>query len=106
MNVCAPSPSPFHSIVKLSWISNSPGLGAPGGKGKSKALIPRCRYRLLNCVWSGSGKSRRTGDRKSTRLNSSHLGISYAVFCLKKKRKWTGASKDDETTKTHSAITH
>src|SRR5258705_6866370 len=28
-----------------------------------------------------------TGDRKSTRLNSSHLGISYAVFCLKKKKK-------------------
>src|SRR5262245_65276740 len=28
---------------------------------------------------------RRQGDRKSTRLNSSHLGISYAVFCLKKK---------------------
>src|SRR5258705_868364 len=26
-------------------------------------------------------------DRKSTRLNSSHLGISYAVFCLKKKQK-------------------
>src|SRR5947199_5680123 len=29
----------------------------------------------------------RDGDRKSTRLNSSHLGISYAVFCLKKKKK-------------------
>src|SRR5690625_6546691 len=28
-----------------------------------------------------------TGDRKSTRLNSSHVAISYAVFCLKKKRK-------------------
>src|SRR5947199_7154144 len=28
-----------------------------------------------------------TRDRKSTRLNSSHLGISYAVFCLKKKNK-------------------
>src|SRR5262245_64831277 len=27
-----------------------------------------------------------TSDRKSTRLNSSHLGISYAVFCLKKKK--------------------
>src|SRR2546426_5768589 len=27
------------------------------------------------------------GDRKSTRLNSSHLVISYAVFCLKKKKK-------------------
>src|SRR5436853_2054133 len=30
-------------------------------------------------------------DRKSTRLNSSHLGISYAVFCLKKKNKKTQA---------------
>src|SRR2546426_5813322 len=29
------------------------------------------------------------GDRKSTRLNSSHLVISYAVFCLKKKKKIT-----------------
>src|SRR5438045_6169990 len=27
------------------------------------------------------------GDRKSTRLNSSHIGISYAVFCLKKKKQ-------------------
>src|SRR5256885_5223579 len=27
-------------------------------------------------------------DRKSTRLNSSHLVISYAVFCLKKKKRW------------------
>src|SRR5256885_10868854 len=30
---------------------------------------------------------RTSGDRKSTRLNSSHLVISYAVFCLKKKKK-------------------
>src|SRR5471030_3446049 len=38
---------------------------------------------------SGAGWSRAfaaTRDRKSTRLNSSHLGISYAVFCLKKKK--------------------
>src|SRR2546426_9905019 len=32
------------------------------------------------------------GDRKSTRLNSSHLVISYAVFCLKKKKKTTDRS--------------
>src|SRR2546426_5675371 len=32
------------------------------------------------------GAAQRPGDRKSTRLNSSHLVISYAVFCLKKKR--------------------
>src|SRR5690349_24221017 len=31
--------------------------------------------------------SRENGDRKSTRLNSSHVEISYAVFCLKKKKK-------------------
>src|SRR5690349_16253044 len=30
---------------------------------------------------------RQSGDRKSTRLNSSHVEISYAVFCLKKKKK-------------------
>src|SRR3712207_8226149 len=31
---------------------------------------------------------RQTGDRKSTRLNSSHANISYAVFCLKKKHHY------------------
>src|ERR1039457_872539 len=34
-------------------------------------------------------------DRKSTRLNSSHLVISYAVFCLKKKRKSTRLTSSD-----------
>src|SRR5256885_11051134 len=34
-----------------------------------------------------AGELKRELDRKSTRLNSSHLVISYAVFCLKKKRK-------------------
>src|SRR5256885_3970677 len=34
----------------------------------------------------GGAQSRRRTDRKSTRLNSSHLVISYAVFCLKKKK--------------------
>src|SRR5205807_8698911 len=33
-----------------------------------------------------SGRTARSRDRKSTRLNSSHLVISYAVFCLKKKK--------------------
>src|SRR5205814_8768190 len=34
-------------------------------------------------------KPQKSRDRKSTRLNSSHLGISYAVFCLKKKTSKT-----------------
>src|SRR2546426_6156046 len=36
---------------------------------------------------AGAAKARVLADRKSTRLNSSHLVISYAVFCLKKKKK-------------------
>src|SRR6266571_8584274 len=34
-------------------------------------------------------RGHRRRDRKSTRLNSSHMSISYAVFCLKKKKKTT-----------------
>src|SRR2546430_5942867 len=39
-------------------------------------------------------QAREAGDRKSTRLNSSHSQISYAVFCLKKKRR--AAIKDEK----------
>src|SRR5439155_9064690 len=35
-----------------------------------------------------------TTDRKSTRLNSSHVAISYAVFCAKKKKKAMGAENE------------
>src|SRR2546427_6220100 len=42
-------------------------------------------YSFLFPEVNGIAKSRR--DRKSTRLNSSHSQISYAVFCLKKKKK-------------------
>src|SRR5205814_9657844 len=38
-------------------------------------------------------------DRKSTRLNSSHLGISYAVFCLKKKKKKKNKKKNNNIIK-------
>src|SRR5262245_64218461 len=46
-----------------------------------------CAARHLSrvCAWGLVGRF--AGDRKSTRLNSSHLGISYAVFCLKKKKR-------------------
>src|SRR5699024_11547153 len=48
---------------------------------------------ILVDLWSGTGKRTKKNkkmreghqDRKSTRLNSSHVSISYAVFCLKKK---------------------
>src|SRR5947199_5362271 len=51
-------------------------------------------YRGIFCTATGNhgalASTLSKGDRKSTRLNSSHLGISYAVFCLKKKILLTG----------------
>src|SRR3989442_2871804 len=51
-------------------------------------------YAIVKVGRSGSGRLREpgdqgcpAGDRKSTRLNSSHVRISYAVFCLKKKKE-------------------
>src|SRR3712207_8693986 len=45
-------------------------------------LIGGRRFRIVGMV-----EPRPESDRKSTRLNSSHANISYAVFCLKKKKK-------------------
>src|SRR5258708_24715181 len=42
----------------------------------------------LTDVLRGASSPTAAADRKSTRLNSSHQIISYAVFCLKKKNKW------------------
>src|SRR5438876_4973263 len=59
---------------------------------------------------SGHLPKRSPGDRKSTRLNSSHPSISYAVFCLKKKKpttRWTHkprlASRSSESSDLTSA---
>src|SRR5437868_9632650 len=47
-----------------------------------------------------------TGDRKSTRLNSSHVSISYAVFCLKKKKKITKNNSSHTCNKFYSSLTY
>src|SRR2546426_3712325 len=48
-----------------------------------------CEMPVMNMWWAHTVKLKMLTelDRKSTRLNSSHLVISYAVFCLKKKKK-------------------
>src|SRR2546426_6631245 len=52
---------------------------------------------------SRAGCGPRPGDRKSTRLNSSHLVISYAVFCLKKKKdKKPDPPRDSNQSDKHS----
>src|SRR3712207_7580582 len=67
----------LHDALPISARNPArPGLrGGLRGAGR----VPRLARRLR------SGRARR-GDRKSTRLNSSHANISYAVFCLKKKK--------------------
>src|SRR2546430_16490201 len=60
--------------------------GRSGGARGGAALLGR---RDLDAALGGAVLTppQKRGDRKSTRLNSSHSQISYAVFCLKKKKK-------------------
>src|SRR5436309_11790285 len=50
------------------------------------AVEPDVYWSMASVLGSNAGAGVRTKDRKSTRLNSSHVKISYAVFCLKKKK--------------------
>src|SRR5699024_12445505 len=54
----------------------------------AEAMVRKAREEDLAIVFGSRFLDERTkaGDRKSTRLHSSHVSISYAVFCLKKKR--------------------
>src|SRR5205814_6174737 len=69
------------------------GDGAAGARAGSvarrlcPALAPADRRPLRRQPEPAAALLPAAGDRKSTRLNSSHLGNSYAVFCLKKKKK-------------------
>src|SRR5437868_12442756 len=63
------------------------GSRRPGRPGTPPPRPPACR--------------RESADRKSTRLNSSHVSISYAVFCLKKKKTRPHRTKDVEDTHYH-----
>src|SRR5438034_1754558 len=76
--------------------------------GQSRVFYSMSRDGLLG-RWAGQVHPRfRTPylDRKSTRLNSSHTVISYAVFCLKKKKKNNMTSKNQTRTKTDTSCTH
>src|SRR3712207_8055788 len=71
----------------------APRLPARGGRarrGSAPSRAPAGRDPLV--ADGGPGPQRTYVDRKSTRLNSSHANISYAVFCLKKKKKTTKTS--------------
>src|SRR5262245_65279450 len=70
--------------------------GGPAGIGRRAHRRPQSIERRRGRARRSRGTEGRGLDRKSTRLNSSHLGISYAVFCLKKKKK---KKKNNITTK-------
>src|SRR5256885_12527074 len=63
------------------------GLSLQSGGARSQSTVPDSRSALHELSLERAGaRELGTPDRKSTRLNSSHLVISYAVFCLKKKK--------------------
>src|SRR5690349_23319213 len=75
----SPERKPFHHLVHGD---HQPAETKPNER-SPQAAFDQFRPHLANGVAADSG------DRKSTRLNSSHVEISYAVFCLKKKKKNT-----------------
>src|SRR2546422_4877903 len=82
---------PYTTLFRSQPVGAIPArlccLGGAAVAGRHRGLPPRGRPRPLG--GAVVPRVRRLGDRKSTRLNSSHGYISYAVFCLKKKKKST-----------------
>src|SRR3989442_6914487 len=60
--------------------------GAAGALGHCGIAVDGAGHGLFLAAHPGDAPGPAAGDRKSTRLNSSHVRISYAVFCLKKIR--------------------
>src|SRR5258707_661725 len=72
------------AVPFATFIADKTASGQPAGY--SFTLRGYVRH-WLNGVFADYDRVRLTEDRKSTRLNSSHANISYAVFCLKKKKQ-------------------
>src|SRR5688500_19834719 len=82
-----PPPPPRPPLFPYTTLFRSPGPAVsqrtPAELGQHSAnRYPQIAAAYAQLGWQNSSKP---PDRKSTRLNSSHLVISYAVFCLKKK---------------------
>src|SRR5262245_65364599 len=85
--VDVPTSSVAFAVNDIVKAKNKVFLGS--GAAASDLTGPRCSPNTVHWTYDTWALANGTGkaiDRKSTRLNSSHLGISYAVFCLKKKR--------------------
>src|SRR5258705_3832388 len=79
---------PYTTLFRSQANDQRRRHGGDGGKGE---LVPPSQFLETVEIARRAGRDlfivqMPLKDRKSTRLNSSHLGISYAVFCLKKKK--------------------
>src|SRR5437899_5171504 len=77
-----PPPPPRPTLFPYTTLFRSVIRPCPGLDGSSRTGFAKATSHQVQHVLG----QERSLDRKSTRLNSSHLGISYAVFCLKKKK--------------------
>src|SRR5438270_12286042 len=73
----------LHDALPISLASSSGGSGSSCECPNTSLASPSGKS-SIRTIWTDDLPD---GDRKSTRLNSSHSQISYAVFCLKKKKK-------------------
>src|SRR3989449_7880009 len=83
-DVCSSDLAAHHVIARGEQLQRGVQGGEPRGEGKTVAAAFERRDVPLQDFTRRVARAR---DRKSTRLNSSHGYISYAVFCLKKKKK-------------------
>src|SRR5690606_40804834 len=75
-------------LARVQGKSRSGDLGAGNQTARYARTTDRIRYGdSRGATRGGIARHQSALDRKSTRLNSSHVKISYAVFCLKKKKK-------------------
>src|SRR5215217_8305150 len=72
------------ATTEIYTLSLHDALPTWGSTRRRRCARRGCTTRRASCTPSRAS----TSDRKSTRLNSSHANISYAVFCLKKKKKY------------------
>src|SRR5256885_9999092 len=78
---------PRSTLFPYTTLFRSLRTNDRGTVGALHAVHLASRHRVERSQPALRGSQRRRADRKSTRLNSSHLVISYAVFCLKKKNR-------------------
>src|SRR5258707_11931670 len=77
---------PYTTLFRSPFCWCSLGCAASSLRRRHLGGVQLCLGRCTICRGGDQGDEI-TSDRKSTRLNSSHANISYAVFCLKKKNK-------------------